>query len=124
MACRGIRGAITADNNTKEEILAATKALLSAMIQANEIKAEDVAAAIFTTSTDLNAQFPAAAARQLGWTNLALLCGHEMNVPDSLPKCIRILVLVNTEKRAEEIVHIYLKGARSLRPDLAQRELQ
>jgi chorismate mutase len=124
MACRGIRGAITVDNNTKEDILAATKELLQAMIQTNDIKAEDVAAAIFTTTVDLNAQFPAAAARQLGWTNLALMCGHEMSVPESLAKCLRILVLLNTDKSAQEIVHVYLKGARTLRPDLAQRGSQ
>ena len=115
MWCRGIRGATTVENNTGEDILAATKELLQNMIEANDLKAEDIAYAYFTTTTDLNAEFPAVAARQLGWTNVALLCGHEMNVVGSLSKCLRVLVLVNTEKSADEIVHVYIKGAENLR---------
>ena len=85
------------------------------MVQANGIKIDDIAAIFFTTTSDLNAEFPAAAIRELGWPQqLALLCGHEMNVPDSLPRCLRILMLVNTEKAAEEIVHIYLGEAKKL----------
>ena len=115
MWCRGIRGATTVENNTGEDILAATKELLQNMIEANDLKAEDIAYAYFTTTTDLNAEFPAVAARQLGWTNVALLCGHEMNVVGSLSKCLRVLVLVNTEKSADEIVHVYIKEAENLR---------
>jgi len=74
-----------------------------------------VAYAYFTTTPDLNAEFPAAAAREIGWTETALLCGHEMNVPGSLAKCLRILILYNTEKTAREIVHVYIKGAANLR---------
>ena len=122
MKCRGIRGATTVDSNTKEDIWAATKELLEEMVKANGVDAEDVACAIFTTSPDLNAAFPAAAARQMGWTNTALMCYHELDVPGSLPMCLRIMVLFNTEKRADEIVHVYLKGARVLRPDLAERK--
>ena len=103
------------EGNTREEILAATKELLTAMMEANGVKTEDVACAIFTTTPDLNAEFPAAAARDLGWEAVALLCGHEMNVPTSLAQCLRILVLVNTEKGPDEMVHIYLKGAKVLR---------
>ncbi len=115
MLCRGIRGATTADSNTKEDILNATKELLRKMTEANDIRAENVACAIFTTTQDLDAEFPAAAARQLGWAHTALLCAQEMNVPDSLQHCIRILILYNTEKSTDEIVHVYIKGATTLK---------
>ena len=122
MGCRGVRGAITVDANTREAILAAAKELLREMVQANGIVADEVAFAYFTTTSDLNAAFPAAAARDMGWIEVPLLNGHEMNVPGSLPMCLRILLLVNTDKRPSEIVHIYLKGAQALRPDLAGRK--
>lgn len=117
--CRGVRGATTADANTPEAILEATRQLLALMIRQNGIKPEDVASAIFTTTPDLNAEFPALAARQLGWMNVAMLCGHELDVPGALPRCIRVLILWNTTKKAEEIVHVYIKGAEKLRPDLS-----
>lgn len=115
--CRGIRGATTCAENNEESILAATRELLLTMIQANGIDAEDVASAIFTTTVDLNATYPALAARQLGWYDAALLCGHEMDVPGSLSRCIRILIHWNTTKTADQIMHVYLHGARGLRPD-------
>lgn len=116
MRCRGIRGAITVRANNKESIIAATKELLKEMLQANGVETDDIAAILFSTTSDLNAEFPAAATRELGWPQqLALLCGHEMSVPDSLPRCLRILMLVNTEKTAEEITHIYLGEAKNLR---------
>lgn len=115
MWCRGIRGAITVAANTREDILAATQELLRRMIEANGVEAEEVASILFTTTPDLNAEFPAVAARRLGWSEVALLCGHEMDVSGSLPKCLRILMLVNTERRAGEIVHVYLKEAENLR---------
>ena len=115
MWCRGIRGATTADSNTKADILNATKELLQKMTEANDIRAENVACAIFTTTEDLDTVFPAAAARQLGWAHTALLCAQEMKVPNSLQHCIRILILYNTEKGADEIVHVYIKGATNLR---------
>jgi chorismate mutase len=90
------------------------------MIRRNGIRPEDVASAIFTTTTDLNAEFPALAARQLGWTNVALMCFHELDVPGSLRKCIRILIHWNTDKPAHEIQHVYIKGAANLRPDLSE----
>ena len=117
MLCRGIRGASTVEANSREAILEATAELLAAMVKANGIKPEDVVSAFFTTTPDLNAEFPALAARGLGWNDVPLLCGHEMAVPGSLPMCLRILVHVNTEKRADQIVHVYLRGARVLRPD-------
>ena len=117
MRCRGIRGAITVDANTREAILQATTDLLSQMVAANDVGPGEVASIFFTTTRDLNADFPALAARQMGWNDVALLCAHEMDVPGSLPMCLRVLLLVNTEKEADEIVHVYLRGARVLRPD-------
>ncbi len=118
MRLRGARGATTVEANTRDAILDATTRLLQAMVRANNICPDDVAGAFFTTTPDLNAEFPAVAARDLGWTDVPLLCGHEMNVPGSLAMCLRILLLVNTEKPAREIIHVYQGGARALRPDL------
>ena len=117
LACRGVRGAITVDSNDAEQILIATRELLYIMIRSNGIEPEDVASAIFTTTVDLDATYPALAARQLGWYEVALLCGHEMDVPGGLAKCIRVLVNWNTERSATEIVHVYLRNAKGLRPD-------
>jgi chorismate mutase len=103
--------------NKKEAVGAATKELLQKMIKVNEVKISDIACILFTTTFDLNAAFPAAAARELGWTQVPLLCGHEMNVPGSLPSCLRVLVLFNTNKRNEEMVHVYLGGAVTLRDE-------
>jgi chorismate mutase len=121
MKCRGIRGATTVEANTKAEIVLATQELLRMLVEANQFELDDLAAAIFTTTPDLTAEFPAWAARQMGWTEAALMCGHEMNVPGALQKCIRVLLLVNTDKRMSEIQHLYIKGAKDLRklpPDL------
>ncbi len=115
--CRGVRGATTVTENTKEAILEATRELLYIIIRANGMRPEDVASAYFTTTMDLNATYPALAARQLGWYDAALLCGHEMRVPDSLPYCIRVLIHWNTTRSAKDIVHVYLREAASLRPD-------
>ena len=117
MWCRGIRGATTVPENTKEAILAASKELLQNMIEANQVGISDIACILFTTTPDLNAAFPAAAARELGWTQVPLLCGHEMNVTGSLSRCLRILVLFNTNKGIEEIVSVYLRGTEILRDD-------
>ena len=119
---RGLRGATTTDDNTKDAILEATGELLGQLVEANGIDAEDIAAAFFTTTQDLNAEFPAVAARKLGWEHVALLCGHEMNVPDAQPRCIRVLVVVNTDKRADELSNIYLKEAVNLRARGTERE--
>ena len=117
MKCRGIRGATTVDTNTKEDILKATRELLQDMVKANDVRGEDVASILFTTTSDLNATFPAEAARELGLSQVPLLCGQEIDVPGSLPMCLRILILFNTKKGAEDIVHVYLKDAKKLRPD-------
>ncbi|MCC6383313.1 MAG: chorismate mutase [Dehalococcoidia bacterium] len=119
MPVRGIRGATTVSKNTKEDILDATRELLAAMVEANDVDPLDVASGWFTTTPDVNAEFPAVAARQMGWTFVPLMCGHEMKVPGSLPLCVRILLHVNTDKGAHDIHHVYIRGARALRPDLA-----
>jgi chorismate mutase len=114
--CCGIRGAITVSDNSRDSILSATEELLMEMTQANEVEVSDIAAIFFTTTSDLNAEFPAAATRELGWpNNMALLCGHEMNVPNDLPRCLRIMMLVNTEKGSEEVTHVYLGEAQRLK---------
>ncbi len=115
--CRGVRGATTVAENSSEAILAATRELLFTMIRANGIDSVDVASAVFTTTADLDAVFPATAARQLGWYDVALLCTHEMSVPGSLPRCVRILLHWNTARPQRDIVHVYLHEATSLRPD-------
>ena len=116
MPCRGVRGATTVEANTADAILEGTRQLLALMIRQNEIEEDDVASAIISTTTDLDAEFPALAARQLGWFNLAMICVHELDVPGSLRRCIRILMHWNTEKSADEIVHVYIKEAANLGP--------
>ncbi len=112
---RGIRGATTADNNTRESIVESTVEMLQKMVDINNISTEDIAAAIFTTTEDLNAEFPATAARELGWEYVALLDSHEMKVPNAQSQCIRVLLLVNTTKASADIQNVYLKGASDLR---------
>ena len=119
MACRGVRGATTTESNSRDDILAATRQLVALIIRQNGIESADVASAIFTTTTDLDAEFPALAARQLGWLDVPLLCGHEINVPGSLRLCVRVLVHWNTDKAQSEVIHVYIKQARRLRPDLS-----
>ena len=112
---RGIRGATTADSNTRDAILQATQELLERLIEANEMRLDDVAAAFFTTTEDLDAEFPPLAARKMGWEYVALLNGREMRVPDSLAQCIRVLLLVNTDKAPQDLTNVYLRGAANLR---------
>jgi len=118
MALRGIRGAITVKKNSKKEILSATEKLLKKMISLNKIKTNDVASVIFSVTRDLNAEFPAFAARKLGWLYTPLLCMNEIPVRGSLSKCIRILIHVNTGKKQGKMKHVYLGKAKKLRPDL------
>lgn len=120
MRCRGVRGATTVEANTREEILSATRQLLALIIRQNGIDPVDLASAFFSTTVDLNAEFPALAARQLGWGEVPLLCTHELDVPGSLRHCIRVMLHWNTEKHPSEIIHVYVKGAQKLRPDLSK----
>ena len=120
MPCRGVRGATTIERNDREEILLATRQLVALMIRQNGIDPRDVASALFSTTPDIDAEFPALAARQLGWLDVPLLCGHEMAVPGSLPLCIRVMIHWNTDKPQGEIEHIYVRDANRLRPDLSK----
>jgi chorismate mutase len=120
MPCRGVRGATTIESNSRDEILDETRKLLALMIRFNGIHSEDVVSGIFTVTRDLDAEFPALAARQLGWLEVPMLCSYEIGVPGSLAKCVRILLHWNTEKSQKEITHVYMKDARKLRPDLSQ----
>ncbi|HYW79746.1 MAG TPA: chorismate mutase [Thermoguttaceae bacterium] len=120
MPCRGVRGATTVEVNTSAEILEATRQLLALMIRQNGIEEKDVASVIFSTTVDLDAEFPALAARQLGWLDVALMCVHELDVPGSLQRCIRILLHWNTEKPSDGIIHVYIRDAARLRPDRSE----
>jgi chorismate mutase len=120
MLCRGVRGATTADANTRDEILAATRQLLALMIRLNGIEPDHVASATFSLTRDLDAEFPALAARQLGWLDVPLLCTYEVDVPGSLRRCVRVLIHWNTDKPQKEIRHVYVKEAERLRPDITK----
>ena len=117
LRCRGVRGAITVEDNKSDELLAATTELLQKLMEANQVQAEDIACIFFTTTPDLTAEFPAVAARRMGLDTVPLLCGHEMSVPHGLPRCLRIMMLVNTPRQPGEMVHVYLKGATGLRSE-------
>jgi len=119
MACRGIRGAISVAENTEAAILTATRTLLAGIVAENAMAVADVACVWFTATPDLDAVYPARAAREMGWTGTPLLCAQEMAVAGSLPRCVRVLVLWNTEVPQEAVRHVYLGEARRLRPDLA-----
>jgi chorismate mutase len=120
-AVRGIRGATTVERDDAQAILEATEELVREIVAANRLAPEDVASALFTVTPDLSAEFPAAAARRMGWTMVPLLNFTEIGVPGRLQKCIRVLVHVNTERTQNEMVHVYLREAVALRPDLVAR---
>jgi chorismate mutase len=122
MTCRGIRGAICAQANEVDAILLATRRLLERIIAVNGLSVDDVTSAIFTATPDLDAAYPARAARLMGWTQVPLLCMQEMAVMDTLPRCIRVLIHWNTNRAPDQIRHVYLGEARALRPDLARSD--
>ena len=117
--CRGIRGATTAEDNTEPSILETTGELLRRLVSVNQIALEDIAAIYFTATSDLNATFPARAAREMGYVNVPLMCSQEIEVLDAPERCVRVLILVNTTKRSDQLTHLYLRGAAVLRRDLA-----
>jgi chorismate mutase len=119
MSVRGIRGATSVEADTPAEILAATTELLNEILRANKIEGfDEIASAIFTTTADLTSSFPAEAARTLGMNQVPLLCASEIAVRSSVARCIRVLLHLNTEKTQREMVHVYLREARRLRPDV------
>ncbi len=117
-SCRALRGAITVDENTADEILQATSQLLLEMVQRNAISIDDMVSIFLTLTPDLNAAFPALAARSLGWSQVPLLCASEIAVPGGLPRCIRVLMHINSAKKQAELKHVYLRQAVTLRQDL------
>ena len=123
MLVRGIRGAITVNSNTKEEIIKFTKELLINLQKENDFKIGDIVSVFFSATSDLNAAFPAQAARELGWDRVPLFDMQEIDVPGSLPGCIRILIQINCQKNQTEIKHCYLRGAEILRKDLVKEIL-
>jgi chorismate mutase len=120
MSVRAIRGAIQVEANTAEAIAAGTKELLAEILRANSLKVEQVISVLLTATPDLNAAFPAAAAREVGFEATPLLCAVEIDVQGALPRVVRAMVTVETESKPAEIAHIYLAGAKALRRDIAQ----
>ncbi len=116
---RALRGATTVPRDEAGELRAATRELLAAILDRNAIETDDIVSALFTVTPDLSTEFPARAARELGWTDVPLLCAVTVDVPLALPRCIRILLHIETTRARDELVHVYLRGAESLRPDLA-----
>jgi chorismate mutase len=119
LRCRGFRGATTVATNTREAILAATRELLTLLVERNAIALDDITSAFFTVTDDLDAAYPALAARQLGWDDAALLCAREIDVPGGLPRCVRVLLHANTTLPPAAIHHVYLREAVALRPTRA-----
>ncbi len=123
MAVRGLRGATTVEQNVATEILEATRELLQELLSANGISTyEEIVSAVFTTTPDVNAVFPAEAARSLGMSQVPLLCASEIAVPNSMPRCIRILLHVNTDQPQSAMKHVYLREAKRLRPDMVSAQ--
>lgn len=116
---RGIRGAITVSENEVDAILAATEKLLKTMVEANDLNIDDIASIFLTATPDLDAEFPAYAARKLGWKQVPLMCAREIAKPGAMEKIIRILIHANTDKKQNEIKHQYLGATAQLRPDLS-----
>jgi chorismate mutase len=120
MPCRALRGAITVEEDSEAEVLGATRELLAALLEDNRLSAASVISAIFTCTSDLRSTFPARGAREMGLESAALLCAREIDVPGALPRCIRALMHVETERRQDEMQHVYLRAARALRPEFAR----
>lgn len=121
MFVRGVRGAITVEENSAEAILSATEEMLVWLIEANGIEEDDVASVLFTSTPDINAAFPAKAARNMGWRHVALMGFQEIDVPEGLKMCVRVLIHWNTDKNNHELKHAFLRGAMALRPDLVKK---
>ncbi|MEM9951987.1 MAG: chorismate mutase [Chloroflexota bacterium] len=121
MMVRGVRGAITVSENSAEAILDTTEEMLKWLIEQNNIQEDEVASVLFTSTPDLNAAFPAKAARNMGWRHVALMGFQEIDVPEGLKMCVRVLIHWNTDKSNRELKHAFLRGAAALRPDLVKK---
>lgn len=119
MAC--IRGAITVENDTKKDILEATTEMIQKIMEVNELEIDDIEAMTFTATSDIKKAYPAVAARALGITNAALMCVQEMYVEGSLRKCIRVMIQICKNVKQKDVKHVYLRGAKVLRPDLSSK---
>ncbi len=117
---RGIRGATTVVQDSADEILERTAELLQAIAEANQVEPDDMASICFTLSPDLHATFPAEAARRIGWQYVPVICMRELDVPHGLPKTVRVLMHAETDRRPQDVQHVYLRGAVVLREDLNQ----
>ncbi len=115
---KAIRGATTVRKNSSQDIIEETKILLETIIRENKVQIENIISIIFTATKDLNSEFPAKAAREIGWTDIPLMCSNEIDVKGSLKKCIRVLIHINSGDSSKKYKHIYLNGACILRPDL------
>jgi chorismate mutase len=120
MSVRAIRGAVQIEENSASAIATGTKELLSEILRANALEVTQIISVLLTATPDLNAAFPAAAAREVGFESTPLLCAVEIDVPEALPRVVRAMVTVETEQSLPEITHIYLGGAKALRRDIAQ----
>lgn len=120
MAVRAIRGAVQVDADERDQILEATAELVSEVLQRNEMTPEDVISVLFTSTPDLTAEFPALAARKLGFSDVPLICASEIAVPHALPRVVRLMAHIETEKPRADLQHVYLRGAQALRLDIAQ----
>ena len=123
MTCRGIRGAVCVETNDAAAIVAATREMLERVVADNDLAVEDIACVIFTATPDLDTAYPARAAREMGWMSTPLLCEQEMVVKGGMPRCIRALLLWNTDLPADQVRHVYLGKARALRPDLSRQDI-
>ncbi len=119
---RALRGAITVEGNDRDAIVAGTGELLETMIARNGVDGDDLVSMIFTATPDLDAEFPAIAARRLGLAHVPLLCSVELDVKGAMPRCVRVLMHLYTERGPDELQHVYLRDARELRTDLSDDE--
>jgi chorismate mutase len=120
MRVRALRGAVTVQNDSKEEIISVTTELLEEMLDRNDVATDDVICIIFTSTKDLTSEFPAAAVRKLGLSHIPVMCARELDVEGALPRTIRVMMLINTDKAREQLRHVYLREARQLRTDLPE----
>jgi chorismate mutase len=120
VAVRAVRGAVQVERNDRDEILAGTTELVSEVMTRNQLSTDDVISVLFTATTDLTAEFPALAARKLGFGEVPLLCASEIDVPGALPRVVRLMMHVDIDKARSDIQHVYLRGAAALRVDIAQ----
>ncbi|MFC4565600.1 chorismate mutase [Nocardiopsis mangrovi] len=120
MAVRAIRGAVQVDADERDLVLEATAELVSEVVRRNELTTDDVISVLFTATPDLTSEFPALAARKLGFTDVPLICASEISVPHALPRVVRLMAHIETDRPRAELQHVYLRGAQALRLDIAQ----